>query len=248
MEENEEKRSQVLQLLDLVWQNTNTTAGHSYERLNHAMQRAVSLAIGSGFKFEEDDMQNISKNYRSSYWFDQETAYTQAVNSNNQSAAVSFEKWKSRAPFIADDVSYEYSRGTWLHGGGTRKRDRLAIGCTFRWQGYPVKVTSFSGTRVVACSYKKTDDGHSTFSGNVDKIFKITREDIIADRAERKERYEIDAALVKLGKGRVALAELGVKTRDEFERIPIKRLRLVAKSFGVEIKPRRQDEKNTSDE
>src|SRR5262245_17686092 len=119
----------VIALLDLTWNHTNQAGGHSYERLNYAMQQALTLAIGAGFPWQVDDMAYIATHYRFGYWCREspEWIYTLAVHCNNLAAAQSYEAWQGRKPFIADQVEPPgYGSRGFLHRSGTRQRGRLA--------------------------------------------------------------------------------------------------------------------------
>ncbi len=183
-----EEKSDVIDLLDLVWKSANDSTGFSWERLNHGMRAALSLAVGSGFEFAEDDMKHIFSNYRSGYWLGDTTEwiYTEAIGVENNSAILSYEKLKNREPIIADGVDGN-SRSQFSHGNNvTRAKCRLFVGARFVWKGIRVTVTSFAddSSYCTACSYKKPPKGE--YANKIDKRFKITRADIIAERAERK--------------------------------------------------------------
>jgi hypothetical protein len=238
----------VIQLLDMVWENTNKAVGHSWERLNHAMQEALSLTIGAGFEFAEEDMAAIASKYNFGYWCGEspEWIYGAAVDATNLSAAKSYEKWKNREPFIADNVKREGFRGGYRHGGHSeRQRERLAVGAIFPWKGYTVKVTSFAkdGKSFTACSYLRTKDeefsqrmGWDSYEEKLERRFRITREDIIADRAERKERDDLVNSLTQVaktnGNSQEILLALSVKTKDELARVSLTKLRKVANRFA----------------
>jgi hypothetical protein len=136
------ERSQVLQLLDLVWKNSNSSIGHSWTRLNTAMRQALSLAITSGFEFTVGDMLNVFANYRSERWIgsSDEWIYGTAISCRNASAYQSFEFAKDRTPFIAETSD------------GARKR--LAVGTELWWESELVCVTSFAKDQsyLIACT------------------------------------------------------------------------------------------------
>lgn len=183
-----EVKSDVIDLLDLVWSSANDSTGFSWERLNHGMRAALSLAIGSGFKFAEDDMKYIFSNYRSGYWLGDTTEwiYTEAIGVENDTAIKSYEKLKNREPIIADEVDGN-SRSQFSHGNNvTRAKCRLFVGARFVWRGIRVTVTSFAedSSYCTACSYKPRAEG--SYENKIDKRFKISRADIITERAERK--------------------------------------------------------------
>jgi|GEM_PF-1815389 len=238
----------VIQLLDLVWEQANSEVSHSWERLNHAMRGALRLAVGAGFEFAEDTLAKVAGKYRFSRWCGDsvEWIYTQAIAEGNIAAAQSFEAWQGRAPFIADDVDLGRNHH-YAHMASSRQRERLAVGFQFNWKGKRVTVTSFApgdsvtadgGGSLTACSYKAqaADD----YSNKVEKRFTITRDDIIADRAERKERKALVARLVKAGKNdgcKAIIAALGVKSQADVDGLPINKIRKVAAKFAPEDKP-----------
>jgi hypothetical protein len=187
-------KSAFIQMMDLVWDNANDATSHSWERLNGAMHSALNLGIGSGFKLDEDDIACVMANYSTGYWIGEssEWVYGLAIAVENASAIKSFEKWKGRAPIIADDVTLNSHSG-YTHGGHlARAKERLAVGSKFPFRGLELTVTSFNGDSCTACSYKETG---KSYERKIDKRFKITRELIIEERAERKERGKLIAEL-----------------------------------------------------
>lgn len=181
-----ENKSPAVQLLDLVWKHCNTATTHSYERLNHSMRNALSLAIGAGFEFHEDDYKYILGAYRTGYWIGASTEwfYTEAIAVENMSAIKTYEKHKERQPFIADGVTITSNNG-YTHGSHlVRKRERLCVGATFVWEGQRVRVTSFAedNSRLTACIIR-----HTPAEGEkVAKRFKITRQMILDARKKSR--------------------------------------------------------------
>ena len=230
--------SSVIKLLDLVWGSTNSATEHSYERLNHAMRHTLELAIGAGFEFKEGDIQHIFNSYRSGYWLSEssEWIYTNAITVGNMSAIKSFEWAVSRHGFLADDVDIGVQRSSFVHLVGDRKRERLCVGASFAYRGLRLTVTSFSddSSYVNACSYVPKDE----YQKKIDKRFKITRDDIISERAERKERnklLELLAAHARANRTEEEIRrELGAKTESDYARLPIEKIRKVAKKFTSE--------------
>lgn len=147
-------KSPLLQLLDVVWENSLVATCHSYGRLNTAMRDALRLAIGSGFEFTLGDMTYVFSNYRSGYWLgaDQEWVYSSAIVEANLSAARSYEAAVVRKPFMANRVMVADCL-RFGHQAGVRDRERLHVGAKFNWQGDYVTVTSFRDDVVVACAY-----------------------------------------------------------------------------------------------
>ena len=95
-------KSAAIQLLDLVWSSANKATEHSWERLNHGMRAALSLAIGAGLKFEEGDVAHVLSNYRSGYWIGEssEWIYSDAITVGNELALAD---WKT-----SNSVRVEY--------------------------------------------------------------------------------------------------------------------------------------------
>lgn len=231
--------SEVIKLLDRVWKNANSATAHSWERLNHSMRDALTLAVGSGFTWKAGDMAAIaSGKYNFGYWSSDSTEwiYALAIETENLTAAKSYEAWKKREAFIADDVTFHASGGFIHTSSANRGRERLAVGFEFQWKGLKVKVTSFSedGSYLTACSYKPRKEGYSE---KIDKRFKITREDIFAERAERKERTELIARLTTAACAEDADAAtitkaLGAKTKLELATVPLEKIRAVADKYA----------------
>jgi hypothetical protein len=224
----ESESSPVVCLLQTVWDNALSATGHSWERLNQSMRQTLKLAVTSGFPFVAGDLKGLDK-FRPGYWMGEtpEWLYSLAIEENNTSAAVAFEEWKGRCPLHADDVKVSRS-------GAPRQQERLHVGCYFPWKGEQVKVTSFNDDgAAVACSYHPPADGGYEYERKVKRRHVITRESIIVDRAQRKERQKLQdelMAAVESGKTtRPAVMELlGAKTNEEFAAIPIKKIRKVA--------------------
>lgn len=228
-------KSAPIQLLDLVWNNTNESTSHSWERLNHAMRAALTLAVSSGMKFDIGDFNYILDSYRTHRWIgdSHEWVYSLAIGVSNTSATKSYETAVSREPFIADGVEFRCDHG--VHGDYlSRERERLSVGATFRWKGHKVTVTSFSADQsyLIACSYKDRKEGE--YGNKVAKRFKITRQDIIDDRAERKERDDLFATLTKTCETHDAshiLASLGIETFAKYDAMPLSKIRKVVAKY-----------------
>lgn len=236
MEESEENTSSVIQLLDCVWDGTNRAVPHSWERLNHAMRDAMEMAIAAGFLFVEGDFSRIlNGEYRAGYWIGEssEWIYAEAIAVGNMSAIKDYEAYRKREPFIADGVQMD-GEGRYLHiKASSREKERLYVGARFTWKGLSVKVNSFSEDQsyLNAAHYERKNH----CDGKILKRFKITREDIIADRAERKERTKLLSELTTLAEKQdnspAILKALGVKKREELDSIPIAKVREVHKQF-----------------
>ncbi len=145
-------RTPVTELLYVIYNESNQIGSRSYRKVNQAMQDGLTLAIRTGFKFEEGDFDYIDKFYGFSYWgrVDKsgtrgEEYYTLAIEENNITAAISFESYKARPPFIY-------------------LGRRLAVGSEFvlptREEGQIWKVNSFThseGKTKINCGYYVLD-------------------------------------------------------------------------------------------
>lgn len=181
------KQSPVITLLDLVYEESCKGTNHAWSRINNAMRSALEIAIGGGFEWNLNDFAHIMLSYKSGYWIGdggEERWYAQCVASCNKSAIDSFESFFERAAFIADDVEPVECRIA--HMTGTRKRERLAVGSRLMWKGQRIIVNSFAadGSHLNATDWI----GYTTGKNPTRKIkrYKITRQMIIEDRAERK--------------------------------------------------------------
>lgn len=226
-----DKRSSVIRLLDEVWTSTNAGTSHSYERLNHAMRAALTLAIGAGFEFAEDDISHIMTNYRSGYWVgEREWIYSLAVCVENSSAYKSYEKCAAREPVIADGVTIRSGSG-FTHGNYmNRQRERLCVGAELEWMGENVEVTSVKGDYVVACSYKPSKKGK--YSKKINKRYSIGKDDVIRERADKKKRKALADKLQPYADKAVKL--LKAKNMKAFYALPIKKIEAVLKQLTGE--------------
>lgn len=224
-------------LLSLVWKNTNAATAHSYERLNVAMRRTLALAIGAGFKFTVADFKKLDA-FRSGYWLgaDDEWCYSLAVAEGNYSAAVAWEEYNEREPIIADKV-YPAPRhdGGFAHMSGTREKERLHVGCTFPWMGHDrVTVTSFNAAGAAVAVAYAAGPGDTR---KVARRFAITREAVIAARAEVAQREKIIAELGAL-KATPAVdfqKEFGVKAMAALRAMPLKKFVRIANGIKKKV-------------
>lgn len=183
------KLSPPIQMLQIVWENANKAMGFSWQRLNSSMQDALSLAISAGMRFDPGDFKYIAENFRFDYWGGSdghmfgERYYRQACNEPNKSACRAFEKWRSREPFIADNVN----TGRYWGDSKMLSRSRLAIGFEFYWNGETVTVTSFSidGSYLTACSYQEEPKDEYA-PAKIKHRYKITVKDLKTNHPELK--------------------------------------------------------------
>lgn len=201
--------------------------------MNTAMRKALQLAIGAGFEFVKADFENLSK-FRSGYWIgdSDEWVYSMAIAEGNYSAAVAFEQWKGREPIIADNVDPGERHSSYAHMSGKRAKERLHVGCHFEWHGEKVKVTSFTDKGdAVACVYHPAEGEYGRES-KIKKRYTVTRELVIQERAERKQRAAIVEELISLKlNGEKCRSAFGVTTMKEVEAMPFKKFVKIAESL-----------------
>lgn len=231
------KESPVIALLTQVWRNAETSTPKSWERLNCSMRAALKLAIQSGFPFDAADFSNLGP-FSPGYWMgaEEEWVYSLAIAEGNYSCATAWEKHKDREPIIADKVMMGDDRhGTFAHMVGDREKERLFVGAWIEWKGDTVKITSFrEDGAAVGCSYHAPKYKYAT--GKIKKRYAISRDDVIRERAEQKERKEIVAKLLAEKGPDVASAFkeiLSCRNDDEFKAMPIEKIRKSAKKVGI---------------
>jgi hypothetical protein len=101
-------------------------------------------------EFSPADFTEIESKYRPQYWPGAEgfeRPYSDAIAYGNMSFIKSFEKWKGRKPFLANNVRPCLPYPKLIHRLSTRARGRLAINSEF---GDGWKVTSINGDILVA--------------------------------------------------------------------------------------------------
>jgi len=184
------EKSPALQLLTLVWQHKQEATGHSWLRLNQAMQSALNLAVEAGMRFGPDDLKDTNLGqFRPGYWFHGEAFYNRAVAYQNASAWYAYENACGRKPFIVKGAKMSDFRN---YGVGRMDGDlpRLVLCAEFEWNGETVTVTSFNDNKgeLIACSYRRSPDelcekcSRCTFSGRSKLLhrYTITHADIRA--------------------------------------------------------------------
>jgi hypothetical protein len=148
--------SPVISLIRNVWTNAHRD---SWQALNGALHAALMIAIRSGYKFEPGDFQMMARSpqhldggFNGGHWMvNEERFYSVACGSErgsfNLSAAISYETWQDRTPFL-------------LSQPGVKSKLRLAVGIEFRWSdGQRYKVSSFpSGNEYLNALSLEWDD------------------------------------------------------------------------------------------
>ena len=103
--------SAVIEYLAMTHRLSCAHGGQSWQVINHAMAMALTVAIKGRFHFEKDDFKNLCRSNGGwpdngylgwTRWFPDggEGYYNLAVEAKNLSAAIAFENWKGRKPFI----------------------------------------------------------------------------------------------------------------------------------------------------
>lgn len=162
--------SPAVQIVRLVVQHEGTGQGKSWDRTNHASLDAIDLAIKYGIPFAPDDFKVLSKHIY--YSGAVEMIYALACGSErgreNKSAAIAFEKWTGRKPFLIRQEP------------NVKSPSRVYVGCEFYWYGERVKVTSFKDPKsedesgsFTACTYKATEN---EYERKIDRRITITHD------------------------------------------------------------------------
>lgn len=179
--------SPALKLIAHVAEHQGHQHGKSNIRRDHALDAALRLAITYGLEFQPEDFKKLAD------WYDgfaspvalmhpEERHYAMACGRergiNNVSAAIAYEKYMDRKPFLVRQ-SPEVKTPT-----------RVYVGCQFEWHGQPVTCTSFKsdGSKLTACTYKDGAEKPACESGGeggypirpqkIDRRFFITHDDI----------------------------------------------------------------------
>jgi len=149
--------SPAIQLLQLLWDNRQKETGHSWLKLNHAMENGLRLAIRMGMTFNEGDISVCFNRFRAGYWFgaDSEWIYREAVLYRNASAWKCYEAWTKRKPFIVKGASIYVNTGDGPAGKGLA---RLIVGAEFVWNGERVRVGSFNDVKECLSANSITSD------------------------------------------------------------------------------------------
>jgi hypothetical protein len=160
--------------IEFFYRNQGHQMGRSRERFNGGVRECGRVAIRYGLEFHIDDFERLARSQTQSYhdtsiWRADEWEYSLACGSErgrfNKSAALSYEKWRGRKPFLVADI-------------GSTTPTRIFVGRDFVWAGARVKCTSFNdkeGT-LVACSYKPRAEGE--YESKIDRRFTITHKDL----------------------------------------------------------------------
>lgn len=156
MPDDDFETTEVSEFVDLAWKNLGEAVPLSKDRISRTMNTVVKVAVELGFKFTDGDLRFILKRRASD--IDVEYIYGLAITTGNISAAKAVEDYIGRTPFMFDDVEPpHYGYGSLNVLRGRRKRGRLALSYWFTWKDERVRVTSFRGSYLIACSYKSQE-------------------------------------------------------------------------------------------
>lgn len=180
--------SATLSLLSIVWSKGKKD---SWERINHAMRSALSLAIGSGLDFNPKDFAQMQDKFRWEYWVTESTEwiYSTAVINGNDSCVLAYEKWKKRTAFYANNISSSYCNSIFIHRNSiVRKRERAAVGLCFPMNGRTWYVTGFND---VAGTIRLASYSSGRQEGKPEKLLQLTNEEFKASHpAPKKKKTE----------------------------------------------------------
>ena len=202
--------SPALALFDHVWRHGRH---NSHREKSASMQVALRLAIESGMEWAIGDCARVEEHWRPEYWMGVEgwePSYSRACagpHGPNPSAIKAIEAHLGRKPFLV-------LRGAnGANGANGATRIRLCVGAKFDWHDdietrIPrVVVTSFSTRKikdrsgkeveipcVVACSYTYTEREDGCRDKKVDRVFRITHDDIAAYHKAIRDHARTEAA------------------------------------------------------
>lgn len=180
-----ETRSPAVALIDWVLQHQRHRSG--IQRA-HAMQAALDLAITADLQFGEKDFEVLEGECYFNTWCgaNSERFYSLACDAIfhrrrrhvNRSAAIAWERYRGRKPYIAIDRD--------------NGRRRLAVGSELWWEGERGEVTSFSadGSHLLLTVHENKDPEicsacrrvTSSYRPMVKRRIRITREALLAAR------------------------------------------------------------------
>lgn len=162
-------------LLSQVWKNGKKD---NWGRVNHSMVEALRLAIGSGLKFSAENFQEHFPRFRWERWVGASTEwiYTEAIICGNESCWKAYEDWKRRDPYFANEVGLNANGIPYIHAQSVyRKRERLAVGLHFQFDGRRWYVTSFDDSSGVVRVAAYPGDCQR---GKPDKLMKLTHDQL----------------------------------------------------------------------
>jgi len=213
----EQYPSGAIELLAICWRHNQEVTGHSWQRMNETMHRALMLAVQCGMRFAPDDLTQMMERFNAGYWCGNlEYFYRAAVFYRNPSAWQAFETYRGRKPFIWKPARVK----SWADEkhGQDENPPRLVIGAEFLWKGERVTVTSFKDgdePYLTACSYNQVG-GYETcaecsrannYPRDVLKSrYKITHVDLRQAKHDLQAAKDAAAVEAAAAKGRKAAA------------------------------------------
>jgi hypothetical protein len=184
-----EKKSTVVAFLQMIWYSVSARKDWSRIRMNTALQSGLSLAINARFKFQQDDFSEIADQLNFFYWGGSsyhatgESFYSMACD-HNRSAAIAYEKWQKRKPFIyfGKSLAIVFKFNWWekIPEEAEDKSKRKMI-IESGYKAIKLNVSSFSkcGNYLNAVWYSKPKWKRKP-GAMPDKRFRLTREDLKA--------------------------------------------------------------------
>lgn len=247
------EQSPAMQMVTLAWNHACSGTDHSWERFNQDVRAACYLAARS-LRWDPGDLDELCQladgsdtilrclNERGLGGL-----YATAVPVGNMTFCTEYERFTERAPIIADDVRYKHGRCS------THARGRLCLDAEFPWRGETVTVTSFGKDgRAVVCSYYprperkrcdkcgQTDWSSGSCAKKVKSRYRIGRDEVIAERAERRRKDEIEKIIIGQDEASrsaftsaLKLDKLNAKSaRALWESMPLKRIEAAFAKYG----------------
>jgi len=141
--------SRLYRFVEMVWENGRDG---SWERYNHSLFDALTIAVKMNFEIHEGDFAKIADRMRVSYWLYNERIYRTAVEAYNNKACQEIERYLDRPAFRFE-------------------KKRLFEGSQFMWDGEYVTVTSIRKDDLTACSYQSG-------GRKVKRRYRLTREQL----------------------------------------------------------------------
>jgi hypothetical protein len=188
-----DKESVVVTFLRCMWNNCKNGG---WLGLNQSMYDALHLAIKAGFKFEREDFITIQKKFRFGRWCGAgsgqngyaESFYRSACKPSghgneqgNRTAAIAFELWKKRPPFLfKGERLAEGSKLKWWDGVPPELQNTELVEALEPLPVMDLEVSSFAadGSYLNAVWYKEPNWSKREAGKGPDRRFKITRDDL----------------------------------------------------------------------
>jgi hypothetical protein len=179
----------AFKLLSLVWSNGKKD---SWERINHAMRQALSLAIGSGLTFKAGDFEQMAAKFRWGYWVTDSTEwiYREAIINGNEACVKAYEEWRGRTAFHANNIGTNYCNSPFIHANSIeRKRERAAVGMRFPMNERTWYVTGFNDE---AGTIRLASYASGRQEGKPEKLLQLTNDEFRAFHPSPKKAKKKD--------------------------------------------------------